>query len=195
MEKDMKEVDEIWRPIEGYEGSYEVSNLGRVRSLDRIDTRGWRHKGRICKQTKNKRGYLLVSLWWGNRGKNVLVHRLVASAFIPNPDGFPCVNHKDECPQNNRVENLEWCTLEYNIRYSMEKIIATSRATHCVPVVQLTKSGVEVARFNSVTEAQLATGVHGSLISNVIRGTILMNKNGRPTRRRTAGGFRWEVAR
>ena len=108
---------EEWRPIKGYEGLYEVSNTGRVRSLDRYDSNNHFLKGRILKLYTRKGGYLFVQLHLNGKGKNYLVHRLVAIAFIPNPDNLPEVNHLDEDKTNNRVENLEFCDRKYNINY------------------------------------------------------------------------------
>lgn len=108
---------EEWRPIEGYEGLYEVSNTGQVRSLDRYDERNCFREGRILKLYTRKGGYLFVQLHLNGKGKNYLVHRLVAIAFIPNPDNLPEVNHLDEDKTNNRVENLEFCDRKYNINY------------------------------------------------------------------------------
>lgn len=111
---------EIWKSILGYEGLYEVSNLGRVRSLDRrvsyTNGQVHIHKGRILKPGVSN-GYMQVHLCNNGSMKQPLVHRLVAEAFIPNPDNLPQVNHKDENPSNNNVDNLEWCTSEYNINY------------------------------------------------------------------------------
>lgn len=110
---------EIWKDIEGYEGMYQVSNMGRVRALDRVkpNSGGQIAKGHILPQSDNGHGYRFVSLWKFNKGRRFYVHRLVASAFIPNPNNFPIINHKDEDKSNNRYENLEWCTQKYNINY------------------------------------------------------------------------------
>lgn len=110
---------EIWKDIEGYEGMYQVSNMGRVRALDRVkpNSGGQIAKGHILPQSDNGHGYRFVSLWKFNKGRRFYVHRLVASAFIPNPNNFPIINHKDENKSNNRYENLEWCTQKYNINY------------------------------------------------------------------------------
>lgn len=96
-----------WKDIEGYEGLYQISNDGIVRN---------QKTGKIKKDT-NSKGYRRVGLFKNSIGKWFAVHRLVAEAFIPNPDNLPVVNHKDEDKTNNKVENLEWCTVEYNNRY------------------------------------------------------------------------------
>lgn len=115
--------EEIWKPIPEYEGIYEVSNFGNVRSVDRyldckiknVNKHLW--KGRIISQQKRKDGRLTVALYSHSKRKRMLVHRVVADAFIPNPNNYPCINHKDENPANNKVENLEWCTYKYNNNY------------------------------------------------------------------------------
>lgn len=113
--------EEIWKDVEGYEGYYQVSSLGRVRSVDReiVYSNGKVHlfKGRILIARQDKDGYLSVILSKNNKIKGYRVHRLVAQAFIPNPDNLPCVNHKDETPFHNNVDNLEWCTIRYNTNY------------------------------------------------------------------------------
>lgn len=101
---------EIWRNIEGYEGLYQVSNLGRVKSLKFKDER-------ILKCGNNGRGYLFVGLSKHNKVKHHYIHRLVAKAFIPNPDNLPEVNHRDEDKTNNNINNLEWCNHIYNMNY------------------------------------------------------------------------------
>jgi len=121
----MSETNEIWKDIKNYEGYYQVSNLGRVRSVERTIKNGNRYivrKGRISKQFKRNRYYFVI-LYKNSKGKNLLVHRLVAEAFIPNPDNLPCVNHlipveDDFCL--NTVSNLEWCSYSKNNRYPYE---------------------------------------------------------------------------
>ena len=101
---------EIWKDIDGYEGLYQVSNLGRVKSLHH-------NKEKILKGSYNSKGYYFVKLCKNGISKSIFVHRLVAQEFIPNPDNLPIVNHKDENPRNNNVDNLEWCTQKYNANY------------------------------------------------------------------------------
>lgn len=116
-----KYIGEMWKPIKGYVGFYEVSNFGRVRSLDRYK-RQWRGglifvKGKILIPKKAHHGYLFVSLSVDGVVCHKKVHRLVAETFIPNPKHLPCINHKDENTANCRLSNLEWCTVKYNNNY------------------------------------------------------------------------------
>lgn len=110
----------VWKPVVGFEGRYEVSNDGQIRSLDyEVQAFGnpCMKKGRILKLCDRGNGYLFVTLGDGKKQHNMHVHRAVAEAFIPNPEGLPMVNHKDRNPKNNTVENLEWCTAQYNNTY------------------------------------------------------------------------------
>jgi hypothetical protein len=177
-------MEEVWKPIKGYEGIYEVSSYGRVRSLDRIvpDKNGVAQpfKGKILGQYMSY-GYYYVGLTKHCNHWQAKVHRLVAKAFIPNPDNLPEVNHKDEDKTNNRVENLEWCTHAYNHGYGTR----TQRATEHLKkirkaVVQLDKEGNEIARYVSSYDAQAKTGINPGAIWLACHG---VNK--------TAGGYRW----
>lgn len=119
-------MEEIWKPVKGFEGYYEVSNLGRVRSIDRVVVDNVRNcerllKGKILIQRDNSNGYKGVMFCKEHKLYNKYVHRLVAEAFIPNQDDLPQVNHKDEDKSNNRVDNLEWCTSFYNNEYGTRK--------------------------------------------------------------------------
>ena len=118
-------MNEIWKPISGYEGYYEVSNTGKVRSVDRIiidlNKKEIPLHGKELSLGMNNKGYYLVTLSKNNIHKTFLVHQLVAKTFIPNPDNFSIINHKDENPTNNNVENLEWCTQKYNVNYGTGK--------------------------------------------------------------------------
>lgn len=149
-------MGEVWRPVTGYEGQYEVSNLGRVRSVEReiIEKNG---KVRVFKSLIIKprpariNGYLIVGFSMNCEHKWLLVHRLVAEAFIPNPDNLPQVNHKDEDKTNNRVENLEWCTAEYNNKYGSRMARVVEKLNK--PIRMLSLEGEFIREFSSVKEA------------------------------------------
>lgn len=118
-------MNEIYKPIKGYENLYKISNLGNIKSIDRVEhiiTENKDYfrikKGKVLKKTINTNGYYYITLH-GEDGtlKTVAIHRLVANNFLDNPNSLKCVNHKDENKLNNNVNNLEWCTYEYNNNY------------------------------------------------------------------------------
>ena len=150
-------MNETWKDVAGYEGQYQVSDLGHVRSL-------CYKKARILKPRLNHSGHLTVRLWQSGKGRNVYIHRLVAEAFIPNPSNFPVINHKDENPANNAVNNLEWCTVKYNNNYG------TCKAKRSKAVLQYDKSGNLVSEWPSVLEVQRQTGFVQSSISRCCLG-------------------------
>ena len=112
----MKNYEE-WKDVEGYEGKYQVSNLGKIKSLIFSNRQATFEQEKILKPQKN-RNYLQVSLSKNNKIKIINIHRLVAKAFIPNPNNFPQVNHKDGNKMNNNANNLEWCTCSQNIQHA-----------------------------------------------------------------------------
>lgn len=191
--------EEIWKDIKGFEGLYQVSNLGRVRSLDRqiYSPGSWRQrpyyfnvKGKIIKQHKSNSGYMFVRLSKDRNDYGTFVHRLVADAFIQNPNNYEYVNHKDENKHNNKVDNLEWCTAKYNINYgTCKQRNQVGNIRNRRPVIQMTKDGCEIYRFVSIREASKMTGIRTESISLVCR---VKMKNGR--RCLTAGGYRWRFA-
>jgi len=152
--------NEIWESIAGFEDSYEVSNHGRVRSLDRlIDRYGGKqslHRGRILKQNNNRKGkgYMVVTFCNQCVKSWHSVHRLVANAFMQNPENLPCINHKDEDPSNNHVENLEWCTHKYNTNYgtAIERM-RKQNEYRSKSVVLIGDNDIAVERFVSLREA------------------------------------------
>jgi hypothetical protein len=154
---------EEWRPIEGYE-YYEVSNLGRVRSW--VDNR-WRRRSspKVLSPHRLTKGYLGVSLSSApNVSKTIKVHRLVAKAFIPNPNNLPIVNYKDENKSNNCVSNLEWCTNKYNLSYgtARQRIFETIERNggyKVRPIIQKDLEGNVVKEWNSATEAARELGI------------------------------------
>ena len=174
---------ETWKPITGYEGLYEVSNLGNVASLN------YKGKGvrRVLKQSKNTHGYPQVVLKpRGEKCKCFMTHRLVAKGFIPNPNNLPFVNHEDETRDNNNVDNLEWCTRRYNNTYgtARERMRAKQiNKQQSIPVVATSPNGEE-EYYPSMAEAGFKfTGKrNGSQICYAIK------RNG------TSYGRRWRKA-
>lgn len=169
-------MKEIWKDIEGYEGLYQISNMGRVKSLARRGTRGG-----IIKPAEIKKGYLQYALVKDGILKWYKAHRLVAQAFIPNPNNLPCVNHRDENPHNNYVENLEWCTIKYNNSYGtrIKKIINKLKRK----VYQYSLDGLFIQEWESIRELERQTGFLSGSISQVCQG-----------KRKTAYGFKWSYA-
>lgn len=153
-------MDEIWVDVKGYEGYYQVSNKGRVRSLDRIvigrhgkpvAVPGCILKGEMCK------GYRRVNLAKDGKVKHMQVHRLVALNFLPNPDDLPIINHKDENRTNNQLGNLEWCTYEYNNTYGScltRKGASRSRSVRSIDP----ETGLTVKEYPSFKEAAKDVG-------------------------------------
>ena len=146
---------EYWKPVVGYEGLYMVSNWGRVKSFDRwVKSRNGSVrfcKGRILKPLTSSSGYLCVNLYKNNIKKEYLVHRLVAEAFIDNPDNLSQVNHRDENKLNNNVDNLEWCDAKYNINFGT--CIERRSKKKSKPVLQYTLDGEFVREWPSTMEA------------------------------------------
>ena len=187
-------MEEIWKDIEGYEGKYEVSNFGRVKSLPRThdisrEKNGsftYHRKEKVLTPRIDKYGYLHVNLYDNEqRMKRHSVHRLVAGAFIPNPDRLPTVNHKDEDKQNNRVDNLEWMSVSANNQYGthgygQRALMAAENARKRKAVVQLDMDGREVNRFVSLNEASRVTGISLGSIGKCVKG-----------KHQSAGGYRW----
>ena len=138
---------EVWKDVSGYEGYYQVSNKGNVYSVERIDSRGQKCGGRTLKPRYDKDGYLIVTLYKNGAEKKKRVHRLVTEVFIPNPNGLPQVNHKDEIKDNNNAENLEWCTSAYNVNHGTRN----ERVSKKVRAINV-ETG-EVLTFKSITEA------------------------------------------
>ncbi len=169
----------IWKDIKGYEGYYQVSSHGQVRSLDRIIMNGGfprKIKGKILAQTTDRDGYKHLRLRKNGREKSFFVHRLVAEAFVLNfnPEENVQVNHKDENKANNHYSNLEWCTPEYNLNYG------TRNQRISKPVVAFNEK--ETLYFSSMTEATYE-GFSLSCISAVVKGRI-----------KTHRGYRWKLA-
>lgn len=123
-------MEVVWKDVRGYEGIYQVSNYGEVLRLRSLDSRGHLRNSKILKQTKTKDGYMQLGLHKNGKEQKVLVHQLVAMAFLDNPNNYVEVNHKDENKQNNSVSNLEWCNHKYNANYG------TSQARRIITLKQ-----------------------------------------------------------
>lgn len=150
---------EEWRNVVGYEGHYKVSDRGRVRSLDRIikDKVGRTkfYEGQELSQFIDKSGYPMCTLWRDSNGKNKTVHRIVAGAFIPNPNNKPQVNHKDGNKENNHVDNLEWVTNSENDLHAFEIGLRTVRRGSKSNLAKLTEEEVlKIREFKESGETQ-----------------------------------------
>ena len=176
-------MTEEWRPIKGYEGQYEVSNYGRIRSLPRIveysangiKIRSYR-PGTIRKtEPVGRTGYRKV--WLPNQ--QLLVHRIVAEAFIPNPENKPEVNHIDLCRSNNSVENLEWCTSSENALHGFK--FGSRKAPNKKRVRQFDLDGNFIRAYGSVLEAAKTIHADHSNIIKALRGRI-----------NSCGGYKWK---
>ena len=155
--------EEIWCPIKGYEGLYEVSDKGRVRSLKS-------GKERILKPLRIKTGYLQVQLLKNGEQKMYLVHRLVAQTFTPNPYNLQEVNHKDEDKDNNSVQNLEWCDRKYNINYGNRNQMVSIKLSK--PILQYTKSGGFIREWKSTYDIERNLGYFHNCISYCCNGKL-----------------------
>jgi len=184
-----RKMEEIWKDIEGFNGRFAVSNKGRVLSKARYINRPYGKTFKedyILKPHKNHKGYLAVDL---DKKKNKVIHRLVALAFIPNPENKPQVNHIDGDKTNNNVENLEWCTNQENqihaVRMGLNDHSKYESGKPKKPVVQIDiKTGKIVGRYNSIKEAANAVGQKtSSNIGGVCRGSY---------GRKTIGGYYWK---
>lgn len=141
---------EFWKDIQGFEGIYQVSNLGRVRSLDRFiscDNKMWLKKGKIMSQHTHSIGYKRISLHKNSVKHKLLVHRIVATAFISNPDNKPDINHIDGNPQNNYVGNLEWITESENTQHAYNLGLMKPRSGINNPMAKLTLRDIEIIKM------------------------------------------------
>lgn len=182
-------VGELWKPIQGFP-NYLVSSYGRVLSLSREEqlcTGSTRNRqGRLLIPRLGNKGYLYVILRKDNRNYTRKIHRLVAEGFIPNPNGFECVNHKDECRDHNSVDNLEWCTNAYNLTYGnirskiKEAFIESGWSRG---VEQYALNGNLIGRFPSVRSAANHIDRRPGGITNCCKGN-----------RKSAYGFVWRYS-
>lgn len=175
---------EIWKPIKGYEGLYEVNNWGDVRSLDKVVSCRYGKKRTAKGQVLNpslSRGYPQVVLSDKGVHKHFFVHRLVAEAFVPNPDNLPEINHKDENPTNPYWRNLEWCNHQYNINYGSRN--AKSGMASSKAVAKYDINGTIIKTYKSIREASKDSNTSCQNICSVLKG-----------RQKTSGGYIWKYA-
>lgn len=162
---------EEWKVINGYPGYY-VSSFGRIKSFLNKKHR-ITETGKILSSMKDRRGYYYVNLYNENREmKSVKVHRLVATAFIENPNNFLQVNHKDEDKANNKVSNLEWCSAKYNVNYGTghSRSCLTRRKSCNKAIVQYSLEGKVIREFYSLSEASRVLGISLGSISDCLHG-------------------------
>ena len=169
-------MKEIWKDVVGYEGYYKVSNLGNVYSFPRKHT-----KGGLLKGKPDKNNYLRVTLTKNSKQKLCGIHRLVAIAFLPNINNLPMINHKDENPKNNNVDNLEWCDAKYNNNYGTRNIkIGQKHKGKYVPkgddswnarkIYQCDKNGNIIKKWNSIVGIERTTGYSATNIKYCLSG-------------------------
>lgn len=179
---------EVWKDIKDYEGLYQISNLGRVKSLKYRKS----NKERILiLNGAAKHGYYMVGLCKNHKRKYVTVHRLVAEAFIPNPDNKPQINHKDENRRNNCVDNLEWVTAKENLNYGShnEKMTYTMHKVLSNQVLCVETGLV----YNSMKEAARKTGISVSGICLACKNHPIKDSRGYWYTPKTASGYHWKI--
>lgn len=158
------QVNEIWLPVPKWEDLYEVSNLGNVRSI---------RKNKLLKPSLTYRGYLLVGLSKKHTRETWLIHRLVATAFIPNPNNLEQVNHVDGNKLNNILGNLEWCTRLQNVAHARQiGLVNSDKGNKPIPIIQYDKEMVQIQTFESGIEAAKTTGFFQSGINHCLKGRL-----------------------
>lgn len=168
---------EEWRDIKGYEGLYKVSNTGKIMSLNYAKSR----QSKIRQNMITESGYARILLSNNNKNKCYFVHRLVAEAFLSNPNNYPSINHKDENKQNNNVDNLEWCTFSYNNNYGTKNQRISD--TKSKVVYQYSKDGILLNWYKSAKIAEEYTGIKHNNICKCCLGRVGF---------KTAGGYIWK---
>lgn len=183
-------MKEIWKDVKGFEGLYMISNLGRIKHYSN------KNKWKILKQTNKKGSYFKIVLKCKDYTKSTRIHRLVAEAFIPNPNNLPQVNHIDMNKQNNKVDNLEWVTPKENVckaiqqkPYMIENMIKYNTITRPKRVCQYSLSGDLICVFNNAKEAQKSTNVCSR---NILQVASKEPYNDKGDTRKQAGGYIWK---
>jgi len=167
-------MNEVWKDIPGYNGEYQISNLGRVKSLKR-------NAKKLLKLVPNNYGYIRVCL---NDKKKLSVHRLVGECFVDNPNNKPYINHKNGIKHDNRYINIEWCTNKENTHHAYKTglIVRTFGADNkrSIPVIKYSDDNDYIEEFECMHFAQIKTGISSGNISHTCKNI-----------RGTAGGFKW----
>lgn len=178
-------MEEIWKDIEGYEGLYQVSNFGNVKRLEGkiysyITNKYETRKEHMIKTRVGNRKYKVVNLCKNSKRECKTVHRLIAQAFLPNPNNFECVNHIDGNKLNNKIDNLEWCTTQQNIQHAYKNNLMTNNKK----IDQYSLDNKFIKTFNSINEASKKIGVAQPNISMCAIG-----------KKKTAGGYIWKYTK
>lgn len=182
-------MKEVWKDIPDYEGLYQASNLGNIKSLQRTMPNSGAYgkyftvKEKILKPHLHNNGYCSVKLSKYGKINRVTVHKLIATLFVANPHNYSIINHKDENKSNNKADNLEWCTAKYNCNYGTrnERLRIINTLVGGKKVLQYSLDGDFVKEYSSISEASRKTGVYVRSISSVCNG-----------RGKTAGGYIWK---
>lgn len=173
---------EIWKDVKGFEGKYQVSNYGNVKSLN------WKRANceKLLYLKKHNKGYRQVELVMNGKPRMYLVHRLVAQAFIPNPNNKPFINHIDANKENNHLENLEWCTQSENVRHSMllnDNQGNSKRVFRREHILQTSKDGQVIKIWDKCIDIKTELGYNQTSIFECCEG-----------KRKTAYGYKWQYA-
>lgn len=171
-------MSEIWKTIENY-SSYMVSNMGRVKRKEGLDSAGHYRQEKMLSPKTDKDGYYDYTLCKDGKMKCFRAHRLVAEAFIPNPENKPCIDHINCVRSDNRVENLRWVTNQENHNNPLSLI--NHKNASSIAIIQYTKDGKMLRKWDSATEAAKELNLHHQLISKCCKGTY-----------KSAGGYIWK---